>query len=305
MHYKDYYKILGVSKDADGDQIKKAYRRLARKYHPDVSKQPDAEERFKAVGEAYEVLKDPEKRNAYDNLGSGWHQGEPFTPPPGWGGFHAGPGRRRGADTNFSDFFQSLFGDAGMRFEDMPGADEQHVIEVELEEAYSGAERSLRIETATAPMAARGPQSGRTIKVRIPARIVDGQRIRLGGQGRAGPGGRPGDLFLQVKIRPHRYYRLNGKDVTLVLPVTPWEAALGATVKVPTLGGSVELRIPPGAQTGQRLRLKGRGLGNNPAGNQYVQIEVHAPRPHTVEDEALLRRLAERMPFDPRSERFQ
>ncbi len=307
MKFKDYYEILGVERDAGADDIKRAYRKLARKYHPDVSKEPDAEAHFKEVGEAYEVLKDPKKRSAYDNLGAGWQDGQEFSPPPGWSaGFGDGFRSGRVDFGDFSDFFEHLFGGApgggfGGRFEDMPGADAQFEVEVTLEEAVRGSERSLRLEPA---MARAGGDGGRSLKVRIPAGVTEGQRIRLPGQGSPGPGGRRGDMFLVVRLRPHRHFKVQGRDVHLALPVTPWEAALGATVKVPTLGGAVDLKIPPRSQDGRRLRLKGRGLGRQPKGDQYVELRVHTPPPRTAEHEAIYRRMAEAMPFDPRAGLF-
>ena len=305
MKYKDYYQILGVQRDADEATIKRAYRRLARKFHPDVSKEPNAEERFKEVAEAYEVLRDAEKRAAYDSLGRQWRAGDDFTPPPGW---RHGE-RSLNEDFAFRDLFESLFGvggaRSGVRREDIFGGDAQHVIEVDLEEAFKGTERSLRIEPATVAFGGQPHEQGRTVRVRVPARITHGQRIRLSGQGHAGPGGRRGDLFLEVHLRPHRQFEVQGRDIHLRLPVTPWEAALGASVQVPTLGGKVDLRVPPGTQSGQRLRLKGRGLGTSPAGDQYVRIEIMMPPVKSDADRELLKKMAQQMPFDPRAERFR
>ncbi len=292
MKYHDYYKTLGVDRSASGDDIKQAYRKLARKYHPDVSKEADAEERFKEIGEAYEVLKDPDKRASYDQLGANWKAGQDFTPPPGYGGFR-GFSDSFGTDDPFSDFFQSLFGGgrtgrAGPR----RGADQSIRVTVGLQEAFSGSQRSVRLS------------DGRTLKVKIPAGVTAGQRIRLSGQGGAGSGGHSGDLFLDVEIAAHPWFDVDGRDVTLELPVTPWEAALGAAVKVPTLGGTVDLKIPAGAESGQKLRLRGRGLAasSGKAGDQYVVLKMVAPEPASDADRALYEQMAEQMSSDPRAE---
>lgn len=304
MSRKDHYTTLGVARDASQADIKSAYRRLARKYHPDVSKHPDAEARFKAVGEAYEVLKDPERRAAYDQFGDGWQGAqagpgaEGFRPPPGWesafrGG--AGPGH---ASFNMGDIFEGLFGGtprerAGTR--ERPRPEPTSVkLSISLEDAYSGTERRLRLSDGP------GSRGTRTLKVRIPPGVVDGQRIRLPGQGAPGLGG-PGDLFLEVELLPHARFRVEGRDVFLDLPVTPWEAALGAEVRVPTLAGPVGLRIPPGSQSDRRLRLKGRGLGGDKRGDQYVVIKIHTPPADSDAGRAFYERMAREMPFDPRT----
>ena len=264
MKFTDYYETLGVPPGADADVVKSAYRKLARKFHPDVSKESDAEERFKAVNEAYEVLKDPRKRKAYDELrAGGYRPGEDFRPPPNF--------RQDfdfdGADAEgYSDFFESLFG----RFRDRPEAgahargarrarDTRARLPIELERAYEGGRERIQVE-------------GKTLEVNIPRGIEAGRTIRLAGQGLQG-----GDLLLEISYRPHRLYQVEGRDLTVKLQVAPWEAALGATVPVPTLAGTVDLRIPAGSGSGRRLRLKGRGLPGDPPGDQYVQIEVTAP----------------------------
>lgn len=310
MEYKDYYKILGLEKTATQEEIKRAYRRLARKYHPDVNKEPDAERRFKEVGEAYEVLKDKEKRAAYDQFGRNWQNGQDFTPPPGWE-FRDFTGSRRysaGSAHGFSDFFEALFGQgrqtAGGRdpfgsfdsiFADQ-GRDIHARLTISLEESYSGARKSISLSP--------GDGGGTTsLQVNIPKGIIEGQQIRLEGQGTTGrQGGRRGDLYLEIVFATHHLFSVDKRDLFMTLPVTPWEAALGATVKVPTLGGLVDLKLPPGSQTGKKLRLKGKGLSSSTqAGDQYVVIAIHTPRPQTERQKELYREMASIMAFNPRT----
>jgi curved DNA-binding protein len=305
MEFKDYYDVMGVARDATADDIKRAYRRLARKYHPDVSKEPDAEARFKELGEAYEVLKDPEKRAAYDQLGSRWKEGQEFKPPPDWNfEFRSEP--HAGA---FSDFFESLFGGAGGR----PGAgasragfrargiDTAAQIDVTIEEAFSGTTRNLSLAHVERDAHGQPVRKTRQLNVKIPAGVTDGQQIRLAGQGETGfGGGERGDLFLHVRMLPHRFFRAEGRDIWLELPVTPWEAALGETVRIPTLAGKVDLKIPKGSQSGRQLRLKGKGLPGNPPGDQHVILKIVTPAAASDADEALYRKMAATMPMNPR-----
>ncbi len=290
MEYKDYYKVLGVSRTATQDEIKKAYRKLARKYHPDVSKEPDAEARFKEVGEAYEVLRDAEKRAQYDQFGSNYQHGQSFRSPPGWeenvGGFAGG---------NFSSFFENMFGGGGMGGNDQffaRGEDVNAKITVSLEDAYHGASKTIRRPT--------GANQNGTINVKIPAGIEPGKKIRLTGQGKKGMGGKSGDLYLEVRIAPHKYYRVEGKDIFLDLPITPWEAALGAKVPVPTLAGKINLTIPEGARSGQKMRLKGRGLPGKTAGDQFVVLQIQTPAAQSDKQRRLYEQMADEMTFNPR-----
>ncbi len=312
MEYKDYYKTLGVARDASQDDIKRAYRRLARKFHPDVSKETDAEARFKEVNEANAVLGDPEKRAAYDALGSGWHAGQEFRPPPGadsgFREFHVGP-EDLGDLGDFSDFFASVFGrgfrEAGGSHAQprrRRGQDQSARITVDLEEAFRGATRQLRLDVPEIGPDGRVTTRTRTLNVRIPAGVTQGRQIRLSGQGAPGVhGGEPGDLYLEVEISPHRHFTPDGKDIHLRLPIAPWEAALGATVQVPTLGGTVNLKIPAGSQSGQRMRLKSRGLPGDPPGDELVVLEIIAPPAATEEAKRAYRHLAEQLSFDPRA----
>ena len=323
MEFQDYYKILGVERSANADQIKTAYRRLARKYHPDVSKEPDAEARFKEMQEAYEVLRDPEKRAAYDQLGSEWKSGQQFHPPPDWGSgfeFSGRPagggraGRRRAgasagggtfAEEDFSDFFSSLFG-GGSPFAGATGRsggrDHHARVDITLEEAYRGTSRTLELKRPEVKPDGTVELHSHTVRVTIPAGVTEGQLVRLAGQGEpATGGGSAGDLYLEVHILPDRSFTLENRDVTLTFPVAPWEAALGASVTVPTLGGAVEMRIPPGAQSGQKLRLRGRGLPGQPPGDQYVQLKVVLPRADSAEAKAIYEQMRTKLNFDPRA----
>jgi curved DNA-binding protein len=313
MEYKDYYQILGVNRDASEEVIKKAYRRLARKYHPDVSKESSAEERFKEVAEAYEVLRDAEKRAAYDRLGSNWRAGQEFRPPPGWqgrGGSRAHAGGFSSRD--FSDFFESLFGGVGAGgrsgFAGMGGGfattgqDQTVALEITLEEAYQGGSRTLQLQTPEREASGRVVNRTRTLNVKIPAGVTNGQKIRLGGQGSAGMGGGPsGDLYLEVSIKPHHLYKLRERDVSLELPLAPWEAALGCKIEAPTLGGTVTLNIPANARNGQKLRLRGRGLPGHPPGDQLVMLRIVNPPADTEVARELFERMERELPFNPRA----
>jgi len=310
MKFRDYYKVLGVERKASQNEIKRAYRKLARKYHPDVSKEADAEARFKEVGEAYEVLKDAEKRTAYDQFGQDWKAGQDFRPPPNWdaGYEFSGPG---GGASDFSDFFESLFGAGRMggfsqgSFSQGPrrtaGQDHHARITISLADAYTGDSRTLTLQAPEVSAQGHVSTRKRSIKVNIPKGVMEGQRIRLAGQGSPGTaGGSAGNLFLEVGFEPHAFYSAEGRNILLDLPVTPWEIALGATVQVPTLGGPVELKIPVGSQSGNKLRLKKRGLPGQPAGDQIVTLRLETPLANTDEKRALYERMRDELPMNPR-----
>lgn len=316
MDFKDYYAVLGVSDTATPDDIKKAYRKLARKYHPDVSKEADADTKFKDLGEAYEVLKDPEKRAEYDQLRKyGARADGAFEPPPGWqsaSGF--GGGGYTDADARqFSEFFEEVFGGSrrggfagghgGFRQPTRSRGEDVHArLALFLEEAYKGCEKQVQFTSHELDPQGRVVVRPKTLNVKIPAGVRDGQHIRLKGQGAPGfGGGENGDLFIEVELAPHPLFTLEGRDVVVTLPVAPWEAALGASVTVPTLSGKVSVKVPKGSSSGRKLRLKGKGLPGKHPGDQIVVLQVVMPEHHSDEAEALYRQLAElEKSFDPR-----
>ena len=315
MKFKDYYEIMGVPRDASQDEIKRAYRKLARKYHPDVSKEADAENRFKDVQEAYEVLKDPEKRAAYDQLGSRYQAGQDFRPPPDWDqGFEFHGGGFTGADTTgFSDFFEELFGrtfhggfghghrGAGAGPFGARGADAHAKILIDLEDALHGATRSIALRHTVLDSRGHPQVQTRTLNVRIPKGIRPGQHIRLAGQGDPPVGGgEPGDLYLEVEFRPHPLYRVENSDLYLELPVAPWEAALGATVQVPTPSGPVDMKIPSDSQAGRKLRLKGRGIPAKRPGDLYVVLQIALPPADREENKEAYEAFRRAVRFNPR-----
>ncbi len=315
MKYQDYYQILGVPRDAEKSDIKKAYRKLARRYHPDVNSEADAEDKFKEVNEAYEVLKDSEKRQAYDRFGADWKHGQQFD-GGGFGGFQGGgfQGGDFQADSyssggfsggDFSDFFESIFGGGFQQAGESPfqqgqrqrrGADLQLQLDITLEEAFNGGSKTIQF--AKTP----GSVEMKKLKITIPKGVSQGQKIRLAKQGQAAPhAGEPGDLYLEMNILPHRLFRLDGRDVILRLPLTPWEAASGASLKVPTLSGSVELKIKPGMQSGQKMRLKGKGLAGPPAGDQFVEIMIQTPPADSDTAKQFYQDMKDQFDFNPRS----
>jgi curved DNA-binding protein len=310
MEFKDYYKIVGVSRDATVDDIKRAYRRLARKHHPDVSKDPQAEERFKELGEAYEVLRDPVKRAAYDRLGADWKAGQDFHPPPDWNAGYetSGDGFSPGEAADFSDFFESLFGRGfGGRGRSAAfhaqGEDRHAKVLIDLEEAYNGGTRTLTLQMPDVDREGRGATLERKLNVTIPRGVRSGQILRLAGQGGPGLGqGQAGDLYLEIEFRPHARYRVEGRDVYLDLPVAPWEAALGAAVKLATPGGMVELKIPAGSSARSKLRLKGRGIPGSTPGDLYVVLQIALPPADDEAAKAFYRDMAGRFSsFHPRA----
>jgi curved DNA-binding protein len=310
MQYKDYYKVMGLSRTATQDEVKRAYRKLARKYHPDVSKEKDAEAKFKELGEAYEVLQDPEKRAAYDRLGSNWKAGEDFRPPPNWDeGFEFKGGGFTGGDAGaFSDFFGQLFGRAGFRPTDREqhgfharGQDSHAKIYINLEDCIRGATRNISLSTPEMDAQGYVQVKHRSLNIKIPKGIKPGQHIRLAGQGTPGSGGgKAGDLLLEIAFNNHPLYRVSETDIYLDLPVTPWEAKLGAKIKVPTPEGIVDLKIPPHSQQGTKLRLKGRGLPAKIPGDFFVVLQIALPPANTEEAKALYLKMQHEFDFNPR-----
>jgi curved DNA-binding protein len=310
LEFKDYYQILGVDRNATADDIKKAFRKLARKYHPDVSKEPDAERKMKELNEANAVLSDPEKRAAYDNVGQSFHAGQEFRPPPDWdAGFEFSDRGFSGAEgADFSDFFSELFGNRmgrgstrGRPHFQSRGEDHHAKILLDLGDAYHGASRTLTLRAPQVDQRGRTTLSERSLDVRIPKGVHEGQLIRLSGQGNPGSGGgRAGDLYLEVHFKPHPRYRAEGCDVYATLPIAPWEAALGAHVKAPVPDGTVEVRIPEGSQSGRKLRLKGRGIPGSTPGDLYLVLEVMLPSANTPKARELYQTMARELNFNPR-----
>ena len=311
MEFKDYYATLGIKHAATPADIKRAYRKLARRYHPDVSKEPDAEARFKAVAEAHEALIDPERRAAYDAIAQRHAGGQPFEPPPGWDtGFEyggRGPTRPARADNDHSDFFESLFGRGGFdglggrgrrgqgaAFDGpVPGQDHHAKVAVALLDACRGATRSISLRMSVADSAGRTTLQERQLEVTVPRGVRPGQRLRLAGQGAAGQGGgAAGDLYLEIEVLPHPLFKLDGGDISFALPVAPWEAVLGATITAPTPDGDVQLGVPPGSTPGRRLRLKGRGLPGKVPGDLYAVVTLALPPTDTAPQVAAWQSLA-------------
>jgi len=308
MKFKDYYETLGVPRGAAQDEVKHAYRKLARKYHPDVSKDPDAEARFKELGEAYAVLKDPEKRAAYDQMGSEWKSGQEFRPPPGWdAGFEfSGGDFGAGREAGFSDFFEALFGRhaQGGPHPHMhaQGQDHHAKVLIELADTYHGARRGVSLRMPMLDAQGRMTMQERTLDVSIPKGIRAGQHLRLAAQGGPGLGnGPPGDLYLEIAFKPDPRFRSDGRDVYLDLPLAPWEAALGASVTAPTPEGPVQLTIPAGSAAGRQLRLKGRGIPGSPPGDLYVVVAIALPPADSEAAREAYRSMAKAFDFDPRT----
>jgi curved DNA-binding protein len=306
MEFKDYYQALGVPRDAPVEEVKKAYRKLARKYHPDVSKEKDAEARMKEVNEAYAVLSDPEKRAAYDQVGKGYQPGQDFRPPPDWdSGFEfSGRGTSGPEASDFSDFFSELFGrmGAGRRAAHARGGDHLARIALDIEHAFTGATTQVSLRAPKMDSNGRVTLDTRTLNVKIPKGIREGQIIRLAGQGDPGLGeGKPGDLLLEVHFSEHPRYRVDGRDLLVTLPVAPWEAALGAVVPVDLPDGTLKIRIPAGAQSGRQLRVRGRGIPANPPGDLLLEIKVVLPDASSPKARELYETMARDLAFDPRA----
>ena len=321
MKFRDYYETLGVARGATEAEIKTAYRKLARKYHPDVNKEKDAEDRFKEIGEAYSVLKDTEKRAAYDQMGSNWKQGQDFSPPPNWNaGFefaddpNAGFGGYGGSyDGDQSEFFESLFGRGrhrqggrssnarqGMHFK---GQDHHAKILIDLADAYNGAKRTISLHMPTQDPEGHVITQERKLDVNIPKGIKAGQNLRLSGQGGPGMGdGGAGDLYLEIDFHPSPLYKVDGKDVYLDLPMAPWEAALGTSLNIPTPAGStLELTIPPNTKSGRKMRLKGKGIPSKEPGDFYVVPNIVLPEAQSAAQKAAYQELEKAFDFKPRS----
>lgn len=317
MEFRDYYQILGVSKTADADEIKKAFRKLARKYHPDVSKEADAGARMTELNEANTVLSDPEKRAAYDALSARQQAGQAFRPPPDWnaGREYSGAGMSDAEAQGFSDFFSNLFGESARRGgggargahgpAQMRGEDHHAKVVIDLADAYTGATRAIKLRAARLDENGHVVNDERTLNVNIPKGLKAGQHIRLSGQGSPGFGGGPaGDLFLEISFAPDTRYRVDGRDVIETMPLAPWEAALGASIAMPTPSGTVQVTVPPGSQTGRKLRLRGRGIpgqGTNEAGDLYLEINVVLPPADTEKARKIYEDMAREIAFNPRA----
>ena len=310
MKFKDYYQTLGVERNASAEELKKAFRKLARKYHPDVSKEADAELRMKEVNEAYTVLSDPDKRAAYDQLGANYRPDQDFRPPPGWeGNFGSRGGFAEGDGAGFSDFFSELFGQmggrGGFRGQGGPfqskGEDHHARVELDLEDAFHGATRQVSLRVPQRDAQGRAHMTTRTLNIKIPKGVREGQVIRLAGQGAPGRAGLPaGDLLLEVHFRAHDRLRVDGRDLRLTLPLAPWEAALGAVIEVPLPEGSVKVRIPEGSQSGRQLRVRGKGLPGATPGDLILDLQVLLPPADTPEARRLYETMARELAFDPR-----
>ncbi|HML30137.1 MAG TPA: DnaJ C-terminal domain-containing protein [Hyphomicrobium sp.] len=311
MEFKDYYKILGVERDATQDDIKKVYRQLARKFHPDINKEAGAEAKFKEVGEAYEALGDPEKRAAYDQLGKDWKAGQEFKPPPNWDAGFEYSGAPEGAD--FSDFFSSIFG-AAARGErsarggrtrttfKMRGEDHHAAIVIDLRDALDGATRTITLRMPEMDDGGHVLVRDKNLTVQIPKGVTEGQSIRLKGQGSPGIGEAPaGDLYLEVRFKPDALYRVVGKDLYLELPVAPWEAALGASVKMPTPSGAIMLKVPAGSANGRELRIRGRGIPAKEPGDLYAVLKIVWPPATDEKAKKIYEEMAKELAFDPRA----
>lgn len=319
MEYKDYYAVLGIDKSATVDEIKRVYRKLAREYHPDLNKAEGAEDRFKEIGEANDVLSDPEKRAAYDQLGQDYAAGQEFRPPPNWDEgfeFADGPAGGTGNPEDFSAFFEEMFGRAQRQRQgqhqgqsartspnfDAKGQDHHARVAIDLEDTFKGAKHQITLKVPELDPSGHVILKERLLKVHIPKGVREGQQIRLKKQGAPGYGkGEPGDLFLEISFKPHKLYHADGVDLYLDLPVTPWEAALGGKIKVPTPGGAVDLNIPANSKQGRKLRLKGRGIPSKTSGDLFVVLQIALPAADNENAQALYKKMASELDFDPRA----
>lgn len=311
MEFKDYYETLGLERAATQDEVKQAFRKLARKYHPDINKDADAEAKFKEINEANEVLGDPEKRAAYDQLGKTAKSGEEFRPPPGWDAGFEFSGARSASAGDYSDFFETLFAKAGrrgphreesFRFE-ARGEDHHARILIDLRDAMEGATRAVSLRVPELDATGHVALRERTLNVRIPKGVTEGQHIRLKGQGAPGTPGMPaGDLYLEISFKPDPLYRVSGRDLYLELPVAPWEAALGASVRTPTPTGAIMLKVPPGSFQGRELRIKGKGIPGHEPGDLYAVLEIVLPPADTDKARKLYQDMQRELDFDPRAD---
>ena len=319
VKYQDYYEILGVPRNAPQKKIQTEYRKLARMYHPDLNKEKGAEDRFKRVGEAYEVLGDPQKRKKYDQLGRNWQMGDDFSPPPGWQS--AGAERRNGRfvfegfGEGFSDFFDSLFGGFGKQRSsekdtgpfggviNKKGPDHEAELTIPLEDAFRGARRNISLKTTVSEGPGRSKTVNKKLEVTIPKGVSEGKRLRLGGQGGDGAGGERGDLYLTIHIAPHPKFRVVGSNIEVDVPVTPWEAALGGEITVPLIDGTARITLPPGITTGKKIRVKGKGLAGKgePSGDLYATVKIVVPDKLSTKEKKLFQELAEISQFKPRA----
>jgi len=309
MKYQDYYQILGVQRSDDAATIKKAYRKLARKYHPDVNKEADSEEKFKEVNEAYDVLKDAEKRKAYDQFGKDWKHGHEFNA----GGYGGAQGGFSGGD--FSDFFESIFSQGGgagfggqrsgfgggFRQKPAKGEDQSLKLDISLEEAFNGGDKMIQLSRSERGPGGIATPTLKKLKINVPKGVMTGQKIRLSGQGHpSAAGGEAGDLLLEMHILPHKLYKLEGRDLTIRCPLTPWEAALGSKVTIPTLSGKIELKIAAGVQSGQKMRLKEKGLPGKPTGDMFVEIMIKTPPAEDEKAKQFYQQMEKDFDFKPR-----
>ena len=301
IQFQDYYQTLGVSREASQEEIQKAYRKLARKYHPDVNKEKGAEDQFKKVSEAYEVLKTPESRKKYDALGQNWKAGDSFTPPSGWQNVEFNFRNAQGGGGGFSDFFDMIF---GQPFGGSPmgsdGEDQEAELEISLEEAFLGTEKEIILEVSSG-----GRRRTKHLKVKIPAGATEGMRMRLKGQGEKGRGnGKAGDLLLKIKLKSHPHFQVSGSNLSTAVWISPWEAVLGAKVEVPTLSGPVNVKIPAGSQADKRLRLKGKGLPMKAGefGDLEVELKIQVPAQPSDKEKELFEALAKASSFTPRQQ---